>query len=76
MRIVYARATAVLGYPFRDRRESVTVKEGEAFDSDHPVVEANPSAFGSRPRRVRTVSGWVETATADPGSKRNVSRRG
>lgn len=74
MRIVYALATTLAGYPFRDRHESVHVREGEAFDADHPVVKANPELFGAKPRHVRTVSGLVETATAEPGSKRSVRR--
>ena len=74
MRIVYALASTIAGYPFRDRHETVNVREGEAFDADHPVVKANPDLFAVKPRRVRTAAGLVETATAEPGSKRSVRR--
>lgn len=60
MAMVRARQSAVLrvdgGY--------ITVREGQAFDEDDPVVRAHPAVFEPP----------VEEATANPGQRRNVRR--
>lgn len=42
----------------------VTVREGQAFNDDDPIVRAHPWLFASD----------VEAATAVPGERRNIPR--
>jgi hypothetical protein len=70
-RYVFALSTTVLSRPERH-----TVHVGEAWWADHPVVLANPSAFGDTPPEVFP-RGWepaVEQATSAPGERRSTRR--
>jgi hypothetical protein len=69
-------STEVNGVPFM-------VHTGALFQDDDPVVRRNPGAFGDvevqssqRPRaRLPMSSGSVETASAEPGGRRRLSRK-
>jgi len=82
--IVYAMARALVG---NGSGASVLVAKGSHWPAADPVVLANPQLFSADPRWGLQYSvepdGWddpvggsVETATATPGEKRSVSRRG
>ena len=73
MAIVYALTSAVTS----NDGGRIRIKEGEAFDSDHPTVKAHPDLFGDKPSKVRGSKpepAPVETATADPGEKRSTRK--
>lgn len=53
------------------------VPAGEPWDADDPLVRAHPDLFDTEPAKVhRTTAGPVEQATAAPGERRTVRRRG
>ena len=71
MGIVYAKSTLSTtsehGVIYR-------LTEGQAWDDQDPIVTQRPHLFDVLPPRVRTSKGWVETATAAPGEKRQTKR--
>lgn len=81
MDIVYATGTTSVGTPDGGR---VTVRGGEHWPADDPVVVANPGLFSADPRYGLAYSKRpaaldeppVEQVTAGPGEKRGAVRRG
>lgn len=68
--IVQARESFVPAGAFR------TVKRGETFEADHPIVRSNPNRFKPWEPDYRTTAtprGPVETATRAPGEKRQTT---
>lgn len=77
MKIVYAKEPRVIA--FGGMR--VTLRPGDPWDGDDPLVQAHPDAFVDGPRVVRSTrnSGGVidvpvEQATRAPGEKRATRR--
>jgi hypothetical protein len=68
--VVYALDTATVAMP---SGEQITIRKGEPYPEDHPVVVRCPGFFSDD-----TVYGMhardVEQATAAPGERRNVRR--
>lgn len=64
--IVYVRQTLVTHHD----GASVTLREGEAWDADHPLVKARPELFAASPTRLNGQRVRVEDAVARPGVKR------
>ncbi len=81
--VVYALATAVLS---THEGSQVVVQHGTHWPADDPLVREHPEAFTTDPRYGMSWTGEpprymalppdapVETATADPGERRNVRR--
>jgi hypothetical protein len=75
-KIKFARATTSLRG--RGSKYPTTVREGEAWHADHPLVVDHPDAFSDDPPVVHP-RGWeppVEQASAAPGEKRATRRAG
>jgi len=75
-RIAYATTTAVLAHG----GQRVSVRAGDPWDADDPLVSAYPDMFTEALPAVRCTtdpSGMrpVETATAAPGEQRQAARR-
>lgn len=79
--VVYAKTTASVHMPAGDQR---TVRIGEHWPADDPIVEAHPHLFDADPRYGLTFSRRpssldeppVEQVTAAPGESRSRVRRG
>lgn len=58
---------------------TVTVRSGEVWHKDDPLVKAKPHLFSPVPPKVHATPGWtpevVEQATRAPGERR-MTRRG
>ena len=72
MPLVYAKTSAVTS----NDGGRIRIKEGDAFEADHPAVIAHPDLFGDKPPKVRGAKPEpaVETATAEPGEKRSTRK--
>lgn len=71
MALVYAKSTASVT---NEHGVIYRVEINQPWDADDPLVKQHPDLFSSLPPGTRTSTGWVETATAAPGEKRNVKR--
>lgn len=59
----------------REPNGPLFVREGDLWDASDPVVKRHPDAFRSTDARdVHRSEPVVETATAEPGEKRQVNR--
>ncbi len=70
MSVFYAIETATVPMP---TGEQITIRKGEPYPADHPVVVRCPGFFSEDPS-YGMHSQEVEQATANPGEKRNVRR--
>ena len=82
MNIVYATGTTSVTAP---DGSSVTVRHGQHWSAEDPIVRAHPGLFSDNPCYGLTFTGEppvemsqppVESATAAPGERRNVRRVG
>lgn len=71
MNLVYAKSQFS---STTEHGQIVRVQPNEAWDANDPFVKAHKDMFSKTPIKARTVSGWVETATAEPGEKRKSGR--
>ena len=69
--IVYAKSTTSVA---NEGGVIYRIEGGQAWSADDPIVLAHPDLFSDEPVKVRTSTGWVETATANPGEKRSRKR--
>lgn len=74
MGIVVALATGTIT---NGTRYGITVRRGEAWDADDPVVLANPSWFSADPSAARATAQRevVEQATRAPGERSRARRK-
>jgi hypothetical protein len=69
-RIVFAASTSVL----RWGAGSITVRRGDPWDADDPLVKRYPTSFVDDPSFIHRTTVCVEQATAAPGEVRQVKR--
>ena len=74
MGIVVALQTSTV---YSGGRYPLTVRRGEAWDAESPVVKANPALFSADPADAAgAVAREMEQATAAPGEKSRARRTG
>lgn len=71
MKIVYAKSTTSVS---NEHGVIYRLEGGQAWSASDPVVKTHPELFSDTPVKARTSSGWVETATANPGERRKSGR--
>jgi len=75
MSIVVALVDSVVA---NGTRQPTTIRRGEAWNADDPIVKANPSLFSrdAAKARVTVPRETVEQSTRAPGEKSSARRRG